>query len=273
MGKKVLKPRLLLSIILGSLIPALACNFPFSAPRSGSIDDLSQTLTAISPVVPVDQTPVPVGAEHQDLPPHGEVPAETGSAISLPKPATPGLDENGQWYTYLANPGDTLVAVAKRFAVDPDQISSSQPIPAEGLLLSGQELLIPNQISESRYAEILLPDSEVINSPSARDFQIHEYISDANGYLSTYEEMVNGSWLSGADIVRKVAQENSINPRILLALLEFRSGWVFGQMEQGSKLDHPIGFFVPEYKGLYYELVLTATHLGVGYYGWRSGDR
>ena len=275
MGKKVLNRRLLLSIILGCLMPALACNYPFSAARSGAIDDLRQTLTAISPVVPVDTTPVPIGGENQgsSQPGEVEVPAETRAATSQPKPAAPILDESGERYTYLTNPGDTLLAVAKRFAVDPDQINSPQPISAEGLLPSGQELLIPNQVGESRYSEILLPDSEIINSPSAKDFQIHEYISEANGYLSTYGEMVKGSWLSGADIVRKVARENSINPRILLALLEFRSGWVFGEMEQGSKLDHPIGFFVPEYKGLYYELVLTATHLGVGYYGWRSGDR
>jgi hypothetical protein len=273
MGKKVLNRRTLLSIILGSLIPALACNFPFSASRSGSVDDLRQTLTAMSPVPPVDRTPVPVEGENQGSSLLGEVPVETGSAIYIPKPATPSLDERGQWYTYHTNSGDTMVAVAKRFAVDPDQINSPQAISTEGLLPLNQELLIPNQIGESRYAEILLPDSEIINSPSAKDFQVHEYISNANGYLSTYGEMVKGNWLSGADIVRKVAQENSINPRLLLALLEFRSGWVFGQLEEGSKLDHPIGFFVPEYKGLYYELVLTATHLGVGYYGWRSGDR
>jgi LasA protease len=271
--KKILKRRLLLPIILGSLIPALACNFPFSVPRSGSIDVLSQTLTAMSPVLPVDKTPVPVGADHQESSPLGEVPAETGSATRIPKPATPSLDESGQWYTYLANPGDILVAVAKRFAVEPDQIKASPPIYAEGLLPSGQELLIPNQIANVGYTEILLPDSEVINSPSAKDFQVHEFTNNANGYLSTYGEMVNGSWLSGADIVRKVAQENSINPQMLLAILEFRSGWVYSQKGDDSNPNFPIGFFAPEYKGLYYELVLTATHLGVGYYGWRSGER
>jgi len=54
-------------------------------------------------------------------------------------------------------------------------------------------------------------------------------------------------------------------------LLEFRSGWVLGQPPDPSIIRHPIGFYVPDFEGLYYELVLTATHLGVGYYGWRSG--
>jgi hypothetical protein len=84
--------------------------------------------------------------------------------------------------------------------------------------------------------------------------------------------MVNGASLTGADIVEKVALENSINPRFLLAFLEFRSGWVLGEPDEPADLGHPIGFYVPDYRGLYKELVLTATQLGKGYYGWRSGD-
>ncbi|MGW8226188.1 MAG: M23 family metallopeptidase, partial [Anaerolineales bacterium] len=121
--------------------------------------------------------------------------------------------------------------------------------------------------------EILLPDSEVVYSPSVKGFHTGEFVDNAAGYLSTYGETVKGEWLSGVDIVNKVAQENSINPRILLALLEWRSGWVYGSKESGSNGDFPLGFGVPDYRGLYYELVLTATHLGVGYYGWRSGER
>lgn len=273
MGNKVFNRKLLFSIISVGLIPALACNFPIMATQSDTSDDLRQTLTAMSPVVPGEETPVPIEDVNQGVSPNVGMPTESGSLIRVQKPEQPRLDDSGQWYTYLASSGDTLVAVAKRFAVEPDQINSPQFVSGEGFLTQRQELLIPNQMGEIRYDEFLLPDSEIIYSPSAKDFKIDEYISDANGYLNTYGEMVKGNWLSGADIVRKVAQEHSINPRILLAILEFRSGWVFDSMEADKNPDYPIGFFVPEYKGLYYELVLTATHLGVGYYGWRSGDR
>lgn len=273
MSKKADQRGLVYMVILGLIIPLLACNFPFRASRSGSIDELQQTLTALPPAVPGEQTPEPVGAETQDLLPLEGTHAETQPITQLIKPAALSLDDSGQIFTYFTNPGDTLPAVASRFAVEPDQISSPQPIPAEDFLPPGQELLIPNQIGEIRYPDILLPDSEIVYSPSVKEFRIEEFINDANGYLSTYGETVNGSWFSGADIVEKVAQENSINPRILLAILEWRSGWVYRPAGDGSKLDYPIGFSVPDYKGLYYELVLTATHLGVGYYGWRSGER
>jgi LasA protease len=139
-------------------------------------------------------------------------------------------------------------------------------------LVPGLELRIPNQLGKTQFPDLLLPDSEIIYSPSSIDFQIDEFISHAGGYLSTYTEDVNEYLLSGAQIIQKVAAENSINPRLLLAILEYRSGWVFGEPLDPSKLTHPIGFYVPDYQGLYSELVLTATHLGVGYYGWRSGS-
>jgi LasA protease len=50
----------------------------------------------------------------------------------------------------------------------------------------------------------------------------------AAGYLSAYSEMVDEEVLSGAEIVRRVAYDTSVNPRLLLALLEYRAGWVRG---------------------------------------------
>jgi hypothetical protein len=140
------------------------------------------------------------------------------------------------------------------------------------LLPPGLELLIPNVLGKTQFSDFLLPDSEVIYSPTTTDFQIGEFITEAGGYLSVYSEVVNNNLFSGVEIVQKVAVENSINPRLLLAVLEFRSGWVFGDPVYPSQLANPIGFYVPGYDGLYHELVLTATHLGLGYYGWRTGS-
>jgi hypothetical protein len=66
--------------------------------------------------------------------------------------------------------------------------------------------------------------------------------------------------------------ENSVNPRVLLSFLEYRSGWVYGLPASDQSLDYPIGFYVPGYKGLYKELSLAAKQLNIGYYGWRSGQ-
>jgi LysM repeat protein len=236
------------------------------------VPDLQHTLTALAVLRTEVQTPLPEIVENQAPLPASSTPSAPGAALTIDIPSPPALDASGEVFTYQVYPGDTLQAVAKRFAVEPGQISSAGPLPTQGLLPPGQVLFIPNQVGESRYQEILLPDSEVINSPSAQDFQIEAFIRATGGYLSQYQEQVNGTRLSGAEILEKVSLENSINPRLLLAILEFRSGWVYGDLVDAEQLNYPIGFYVPDYKGLYYELVLTATHLGVGYYGWRSGD-
>jgi len=117
-----------------------------------------------------------------------------------------------------------------------------------------------------------LPDSEVINSPSGVGFDVREYVDRSGGYLSTYDEKVSNQWVSGVDIIQRVALESSINPRLLLALLEYRSGWVKGQPANSDKSNYPIGFHVSGWNGLHKELAITATHLNSGYYGWRMGN-
>ena len=255
-------------ITLAFLIPALACNFPFPTESPDSLGELHATLTVLSNAAESEQTPEPIGG---DLSTGGEI-AATASGQAVSPLRTPGLVGSGTHYVYFTQSGDTLPAVAKRFGVEPEQISSSQPLAPEALLPASLELQVPNTIDETRFSDFLLPDSEIIHSPSTIDFQVGGFIEEAGGYLSTYSEVVNGKLLSGTEIVQKVSVENSINPRLLLSLLEYQSGWVFGDPLDPVLLTYPIGFSVPEYKGLYYELVLTATHLGIGYYGWRTGS-
>jgi hypothetical protein len=88
----------------------------------------------------------------------------------------------------------------------------------------------------------LIPDSEVVFSPSAADFDVEAYVQEAGGYLSTYYDWLGSTGkTSGAAIVKRIATENSINPRLLLALLEYQSGWIYGQPDNLLKTDYPMG--------------------------------
>lgn len=172
---------------------------------------------------------------------------------------------------YYTQSGDTLASIARRFGVDPDQIQSSQLISSKGFIEPGQALDIPDQLGYTPYPSALIPDSELINSPSTIDFDIRSYIDQAGGFLSTFGEMVNDDYLTADEIIKRVATDTSINPRLLLAFLEFRSKWLFGQPNDPQDLEHPIGLYVPGHQGLYEEILLSAKQLGIGYYGWRSG--
>jgi LasA protease len=118
----------------------------------------------------------------------------------------------------------------------------------------------------------LLPDSEVVYSPSAVDFDIQAFAAQAGGFLSTHNEWLKSTQTTtSADIIKRVALENSINPRLLLALLEYQSGLVYGQPSGQTQIDYPLGFVDPNHKGLYNQLVWAVNHLSVGYYSWREG--
>jgi murein DD-endopeptidase MepM/ murein hydrolase activator NlpD len=68
-----------------------------------------------------------------------------------------------------------------------------------------------------------------------------------------------------------VAIENSINPRLLLALLEYQSGWVYGECGNLAQQDYPLGHIILNRKGLYQQLAWAVNQLSIGYYGWREG--
>ena len=116
----------------------------------------------------------------------------------------------------------------------------------------------------------VLPDSEVVDLPAGLDFDLEGYVAQAGGYLTRYSQVVEGESLSGAEIVRRVAENTSISPRLLLAMIEFRSHWVLGTPSE-LDLARPLGFQVAGYDGLFLQLSLVGKLTNIGYYGWRQG--
>jgi hypothetical protein len=109
----------------------------------------------------------------------------------------------------------------------------------------------------------------LVYGPLTTNFDISEFVKSKNGYLANYREEVDGERVGGAAILQRVAQEYSVNPRLLLAVLEYQSGWLTRSNPADEKLDYPMG--VPESwrKGLYQQLAWAANTLNRGYYLWR----
>lgn len=175
---------------------------------------------------------------------------------------------------YYAQSGDSLSALAKRFNVAPNEISASQPLPEKGLIDPGTLLVIPNRIGEPTTPNIqLLPDSEIVFSATSAGFDIATYIQKSGGYLKTYREYLStGGWTNSPEIIARLAYENSINPRLLLAVLEYESHWVRGQPIDELHLDFPLGFQDYRYKNLFMQMVWAVNQISTAYYGWRSGS-
>lgn len=279
-----MKYKLIYLFLLTLLLPALACNFPTSSPHPGSDSDIDQFKTQSAYIFATlqanqQQTGSPSTSSPLSIinvPPFAGLQTATSEPVQQTKPAAtlvPSPIENGDVFTYQAQSGDTLVGLEGRFGVNQEQIASQQPLPQSDLIPPGTLLIIANTIGKTLYPSALLPDSEVIDSPSAKDFNVQEFIQSQGGFLASYQEEVNKQLLSGADIVQRVAFNTSTNPRLLLAVLDYRSHWVTGQPIDPSNLALPLGFYVPEYKGLYLELSLAAKQLNIAYYGWRQGTQ
>ncbi len=259
-----LKP-LLLALLLAWLLPALACNLPTAPTPDPNVERaVQQTLAArLFPTPPpglVDETP---------LPPEDDQPFP---GLATPTPGAFATVDPGSGFLYYTQSGDTTAGLAGRFQVGPDQIVNPGQYPLQALLPIGQPVALPNQFGALRYTGALLPDSEVVYSPATVGFSTYDYVQSAGGYLNTYAEEVDGQILSGAQIVERVALETSTNPRLLLAVLDFRSHWVTGQPETSANNAYPIGFYASQYSGLYKEITLASRQLTLGYYGWRSGQ-
>jgi LasA protease len=199
-----------------------------------------------------------------------EEPTPTVEAVNTPTPERP--PSSSPPLLYYTQAGDSLPVVAARFDVQPAEVTSPDPIPETAFIPPSQLLIIPHRLANTTSDQRLLPDSEIVFSPSAVDFDVEAYVSEAGGYLSTYKDFLKSTGvISGAAVILRVAKDNSINPRLLLALLEQQSGWVYGQPASQTQIDYPMGYISLSHKGLFSQLTWAVQHLSNGYYGWREG--
>ena len=231
----------------------LACNFPIK-----KIPSFTGNYPTLDPAVfEQSSTPLSTGTEPTPgIPPVDHEPPEVDNAV---------------YHVYAAQSGDTLEAVARHFGVSPAEISSPAVIPPLGILPPGQYLVIPRTPVNQQAMEFVLPDSAVINSPCAADFDLYGYIESTEGYLREHTQKIQNTPVNGADVIQRVAENTSVNPRLLLAIVEYRAQWVL-QHPLHLNTTNPLGLYTENYTGLYLELALAARKVNTGYYAWRSGE-
>lgn len=74
----------------------------------------------------------------------------------------------------------------------------------------------------------IIPDSELFRGPGSLGFSITDALKAAGGELSGYSDAVGARDYNAAALVERVSRDYSVNARILLAVIEYRSGWVTG---------------------------------------------
>jgi len=187
-----------------------------------------------------------------------------------PDPPHPIPDLRTKPEEYVVQAGDTLGQIAQAYTANIEQIIELNKLSNPDILTIGQMLLIPPPDPNNRGPSFkIIPDSELIYSPGNANFDIDAFVLAQGGYLAKYLEEVNGDYLTGSQIVKKVALNYSVNPRILLSILEYMSGWVQDLNPPEKTLNFPIGIYDPRREGLYRQLAFAADNLNRGYYVWR----
>ncbi len=258
--------RLSISLVLVVwILSILACS-------KGYVTFVELTATAISPTREVPSTlPPPATPTSAPTPLPTRTPEPTDDPLPTPSKSPSSPEATTSPLIYYSQAGDTLPAIANRFGVGVKDIQASTDIPQTGLLSPGVLLIIPDVLGEVGPGEIIMPDSEVVFSPSALDFNIQQFVQKSGGYLLNYTEWLSTGTYTGSDVIYRVAIDNSINPRLLLALLDFKSNWVRGQPTNLQETEYPMANTDFRTHGLYRQLSWTVQQLAIGYYGWRNG--
>ncbi len=198
---------------------------------------------------------------------------EAGESIpaSTPLPTRPSYAP-GELVDYTAQTGDTLPALALRFNTSVDEILAANTfIPREATTMPpGMPIKIPiyyRALWGSAFQ--ILPDHAFVNSPTGSGFNTAAFVATQPGWLKSYRAYVGGEWKSGAELVDYAAFNYSINPRLLLALLEYQGGALTQTEPTAQK--NILGLYRPFWDSHYLQIVLAANTLNNGYYAWRAG--
>lgn len=178
----------------------------------------------------------------------------------------------GELVDYTAQTGDSLPSLALRFNTTVDEIFLSNPqIPRDATTMPpGMPMKIPIYYLALWSSPFqIIPDHAFVDGPTTTGFNTAAFVESQPGWLRDYRAYVGNKWRSGAEVVDYVATNYSINPRLLLAILEYQTGALTNtEMPETKKM---LGLSRKFWETPYLQLVLAANILNNGYYGWRSG--
>ena len=178
----------------------------------------------------------------------------------------------GELVDYIAQNGDTLPALAARFNTTVEEIREANPIiPLDATTMPpGYPMKIPiYYLPLWSTAFQSIPDHAFVNGPAQIGFSTSAFVAGTSGWLKDYRVYAGEKMRTGAEAVDYIAQNYSVSPQLLLALLEYESGALTRPEPPYSK--YMLGFRRVNYETPYLQLIIAANTLNNGYYNWRAG--
>ena len=266
-------------LIIGLILTLTAC-----VRDQPNIIIITATIPANSPAVVSQSTQAPVVIATEI--PATALPQQTivlspipAQALSNPTPnATPPPFDIPT--SHIVQSGDTLSGIASNYGVNVDAILAANELLDPNILSIGQEVILPDAPEQFTSNFKIIPDSRMVRAPGSRNFDITNFIAIQPGYIRTVTDEVDirlenaasfPTIESAAQVIERVSLEYSVDPRLLLAILEFRAGWLSNPQPRDDLLRRPIvsEATAPTAEGLYKQLSWAANELNRAYYGWK----
>lgn len=178
--------------------------------------------------------------------------------------------------------GDTLTRIAERYGVSVASLLRANDLPNPNLLYVGQTITLPAAPVDYTPAFHILPDSLLVRSITAGDFDVDAFINSYEGALKDMTVHLNETRFDGTskpgqfsagDIIKRVSLEYSVDPRILIAVLEYAAGMLTESALDEETLLFPLRqpdtIYRLQRAGLYNQVSWLADQLNQGYYGWK----
>ncbi len=150
-------------------------------------------------------------------------------------------------------------------------LAGSEP---QAMPLFRQPLLIQAPGAPDDFQPIIA-DGRLVFSPALFDFDVQIFLSSRSSQLANCKEEIEQQYWTAAEIVKFNAHYFSINPQVLLTLLQLQSGVVDNPASDPDALDYAMGYYSPEFSGLYKQVNWAAQQLFAGFYGrkYHDGDK
>ncbi len=250
--------------LLAWLLTLLAACTP--APTPAPTSSVSSTATPSPTATRLVVTPSPAIAS---LTPTATPSAPRPQTVVPPTPVpTPGptvAPDVALRYVKVRR-NDVLSTIAARYGVSIDDILAYNQLADPNQLAVGQGLIIPYHTQKYTPARIIIADRELVDGPAYLDFDVAAFVQQQPGFLRRYRTRAGRS---GAEVIERLARQYSVGPRVLLALLEARGGWLTRDDPQGMARARPMGHLAGA-EGLWAQVEWAADTLNRGFYGWQD---